>query len=93
MGLWGKFKIPSTAGGVAEVELLPSKCEALSSNPSTAKKRSKLYLGIPFMNRNHTPVFYWKHFGLHFLVTYSRSNPPRVNSLRLMAFFIQTPVP
>jgi hypothetical protein len=31
-----------TAGGVAEVvERLPSKCEALSSNPSTAKKRKE----------------------------------------------------
>jgi hypothetical protein len=37
-----KKKSQKRAGGVAQVvELLPSKCEALSSNPNTAKKKKK----------------------------------------------------
>jgi hypothetical protein len=37
-----KYRTQKTAGGVAQViEILSSKCKALSSNPSTAKKKKK----------------------------------------------------
>jgi hypothetical protein len=37
-----KYLTHKRAGGVAQViECLPSKCEALSSNPSTEKKKKK----------------------------------------------------
>jgi hypothetical protein len=36
-----KYPTQKRAGGVAQaVECLPSKCEALNSNPSTAKKNN-----------------------------------------------------
>jgi hypothetical protein len=40
--LWGDRKPSSRADGVAQVvERLPSRCEALNSNPSTAGKRKR----------------------------------------------------
>jgi hypothetical protein len=41
----GKYLNPKTAGSMAQVVLhLPSKNKALSSNPSTAKKKKKVNL-------------------------------------------------
>jgi hypothetical protein len=42
MGTYLKNNKRKRAGGMAQVvELLPSKCEALSSNPSTTEKKKK----------------------------------------------------
>jgi hypothetical protein len=32
------------------IKCLPSNCEALSSNPSTAKEKRKKYSGLPFLS-------------------------------------------
>jgi hypothetical protein len=41
------------ADGVAQVvESLPSKCEDLSSNPRTAKKKQRLMFVVPYFESN-----------------------------------------
>jgi hypothetical protein len=52
-----KCTIQNKAGGVAQVvEHLPSKCESLSSNSNTAKKRKKIWTNPP-VTRFALPIF------------------------------------
>jgi hypothetical protein len=42
MTLWQKYPTQNRAGRVSQVvQYLPSRCEALSSNPSTGKKKKR----------------------------------------------------
>jgi hypothetical protein len=60
--LTGKYPTPKKAGRVAQVvEHLPRKCEALNSNPSTAKKKKKAYILIHVWKCFHNFDFWKKH--------------------------------
>jgi hypothetical protein len=51
--LFGKISNAKRAGGMAqEVEHLPSKCKALSSNPSTAKNKKLINVIFPHLREN-----------------------------------------